>query len=69
VTAPPTGAIAAATATPKVTLPPTDAIDGETSSSPGVNLGLIMLVLAGIMAVLGVLAPVPARARRRDRRD
>jgi hypothetical protein len=61
--------VAAATATPKVTLPPTDTIDSGTSSSPGVNLGLIMLVLAGIMAVLGVLAPVPAGARRRDRRD
>ncbi len=62
------GQVAAATATPTVTLPPTDTITGENGGSPGVNLGLILLILAGITTVLGVLAPVPARIRRRDRR-
>ena len=56
------------TATPRVTLPPTNTIDGE-SSSPGAGLGVILLILAGIATVLGVLTPRPSRVRRRDRRE
>ncbi len=63
------GEVAGVIATPRVTLPPTDSLDSGTSSSPGVNLGLILLLFSGIMTVLGFLTPVPARARRRDRRD
>ncbi len=64
----PTGAVKAVTATPRVTLPPTDSTDGQNGSGPGVNLGLILLVLAGISGMLGLMVPVPARIRRRDRR-
>jgi len=66
---PPAGGVAGATATPRVTPPNTSTTNDGTTSTPGLNLGLILLVLAGVMAGLGVLAPLPARTRRRDRRE
>jgi len=66
---PPAGGVAGATATPRVTPPNTSTTNDGTTSTPGLNLGLILLVLAGVMAGLGVLAPLPARTRRRDCRE
>ncbi len=54
---------------PEITLPPTSTIDGSDDSRPGGSFGLVLLMLAGIIAVLGVLTPVPARIRRRHRRE
>jgi uncharacterized repeat protein (TIGR01451 family) len=59
------GQVAAATATPRVTPPPT-ATAGEGTANPGSNLGLALAALALFGLVLGVLAPKPARARRRS---
>ena len=64
----PTGSVEAATATPRVTLPPTSMVDEQPPSSPGANLGLLLVLFSGLMMVIGVLTPVPSRARRRDRR-
>ncbi len=56
---------------PETTLPPTSTIDGSDDSRPGGSFGLVLvlLMLAGIIVVLGVLTPVPARIRRRHRRE
>ncbi len=58
------------TATPRITLPPTDSVgDDQAPSNPGFGLMLTLLVLAGIGLAAGQLAPTPARARREtDRR-
>jgi uncharacterized repeat protein (TIGR01451 family) len=58
---------APATATPRITPPPTD-IEGQTPSSAGFGLMLALLGLAGFVLAIGFLTPVPARARRRNRR-
>jgi uncharacterized repeat protein (TIGR01451 family) len=58
---------APATATPRITPPPTD-LDEQTPSNPGFGLLLALLGLAGFVLAIGFLTPVPARARRRDRR-
>ena len=60
------GEVASATATPRVTPPPTTTA-GESTANPGSNLGLALAALALFGLVLGVLAPKPARARRRSR--
>jgi hypothetical protein len=61
------GATEEATATPKITPPPTDAISTTTGDgSSGMLLALLAIV--AFLAVLGVLTPAPARARRRSRR-
>jgi uncharacterized repeat protein (TIGR01451 family) len=60
--------VLAATATPVVTLPPTDSLDSgdQAPSNPGFGLMLALLVLAGFGLVLGYLTPTPARARREE---
>jgi fimbrial isopeptide formation D2 family protein/uncharacterized repeat protein (TIGR01451 family) len=61
-------AVLAATATPVVTLPPTDTIDSgdQAPSNPGFGLMLALLVLAGFGLVLGYLTPTPGRTRREE---
>jgi uncharacterized repeat protein (TIGR01451 family) len=63
------GAVLAATATPRVTPPPTDAIYVPEGSGTGNNLLLVLLALAAFGLVLGFVTPKPARARQRNRRD
>ncbi|MEK6721327.1 MAG: hypothetical protein AABZ33_11755, partial [Chloroflexota bacterium] len=59
----------AATGTPTVTTPPTDAINGQSGQSdPGFGLMLTLLALAGLVLGLGFVTPVPARVRRSGRR-
>jgi uncharacterized repeat protein (TIGR01451 family) len=58
--------VLAATATPVITLPPTDGIDNgdQASSGPGFGLMLALVVIAGIGLVAGYLVPTPGRPRR-----
>ena len=67
-----TGGVQAVTATPKPvtkpTLPPTDSLGGLATTAPGMNPTSVLLALSGLALVLWILAPVPARVRRRDRR-
>jgi uncharacterized repeat protein (TIGR01451 family) len=58
--------VLAETATPNVTLPPTDTInnDGQAPSNPGYALMLSLLVLAGIALAVGYLTPTPGRLHR-----
>ena len=59
----------AATATPRITLPPTSTIDGsEQPATPGNSLMLVLLALGAFVLAVGFITPVPARVRRRDRR-
>jgi fimbrial isopeptide formation D2 family protein/uncharacterized repeat protein (TIGR01451 family) len=58
---------APATATPRITPPPTD-LEEQAPSNPGFALMLALLGLAGFVLAIGYMTPVPARARRRDRR-
>ena len=61
---------AGATATPRITLPPTDtfASDTQAPSNPGFTLMLVLLALAAIVLVIGFVTPVPASVRERTRR-
>jgi hypothetical protein len=61
---------AGATATPRITLPPTDtlATDTPASSNPGFALMLTLLALAAFILALGFVTPVPASVRERSRR-
>ena len=60
---------AAATGTPRVTLPPTDAFaTPQATSNPGFSLMLILLALAGVILVVGFVTPVPVSVRERTRR-
>lgn len=61
----PEGGVQGATSQPRITLPPTSVAADADAGSTGLNLGLVLMALAGIAAVLGVLAPMPMRARRR----
>ena len=58
---------AGATATPRITLPPTDtlATDTPASSNPGFALMLVLLALAAVTLVLGFVTPVPVSVRER----
>ena len=59
----------AATGTPRITPPPTDAFTPETTASnPGFTLMLVLLGLAGLAISIGFVTPTPERVRRRDRR-
>ncbi len=61
-----TGDVQRATATPRITPPPTDAL--TTSAGDGSSgMLLVILALVGLVAVLGIITPAPARARRRSR--
>ncbi|HJW76618.1 MAG TPA: DUF11 domain-containing protein, partial [Thermoleophilia bacterium] len=57
------------TPTPRITPPPTSAIDQGSESPAGSGLLLLLVAIAGLMLGAGVLAPSPARARRRNRRS
>ena len=59
-------AVEAATATPVITLPPTDAIStgDQAPSNPGFGLMLTLFVLAGIGLLTGFFVPTAGRARR-----
>ena len=61
---------AGATATPRITLPPTDTLASDTpaSSNPGFALMLVLLALAAVTLVLGLVTPVPVSVRERSRR-
>ena len=61
---------AGATATPRVTLPPTDTLSTDTPapSNPGFALMLVLLALGAVVLVLGFVTPVPASVRERSRR-
>jgi hypothetical protein len=61
------GPVEEATATPRVTPPPTDTQPNPAGDASG-NLLLVLLAIVGLVAVLGVLTPAPARSRRRTRR-
>lgn len=59
----------AATARPRVTLPPTDTSgSGPDQGATGNGMLMVLLVLAGLATVLGFLTPAPSRVRRRGRR-
>ncbi len=62
-----TGQVEEATGTPTITPPPTDTLSGEPGQS-GSSLLLILFAITGLVAVLGVLTPAPARVRRQRRR-
>ena len=58
-----------ATATPRVTLPPTSTIDSEEGTSgPAASLMLVLLAIAGLVLAVGFVTPSPERLRRRTRR-
>lgn len=59
------GEVLGATSQPRITLPPTSVAADAGTGSAGLNLGLVLMVLAGIAVVVGVLSPMPMRARRR----
>jgi len=52
----------------ELTPPPTSTIDRAPEASAGNGLLLLLVAIVGFMLVAGVLAPTPARARRRNRR-
>ncbi len=60
--------VLAETATPVITLPPTDTIDSgdQAPSNPGFGLMLALLVIAGIGLVMGYLTPTPGRTQREE---
>jgi uncharacterized repeat protein (TIGR01451 family) len=58
------------TPTPKLTLPPTSTLDESTpSGQSGTGLLLVLAIVGAVMLAAGLLAPAPARARRRTRRS
>jgi fimbrial isopeptide formation D2 family protein/uncharacterized repeat protein (TIGR01451 family) len=66
---PPAEATPTPSPTPRITPPSTDT--GTAADSPGssASFGLLLLVLVGVIGAIGLLTPVPARARnRRPRR-
>ena len=62
--------VAGATATPRITLPPTDSLadNAPAPSNGGFTLMLILLALAAVVLVVGFVTPVPISVRERDRR-
>ena len=67
VTSTPTGGVGGATGTPSVTLPPTDTI-GSTTGSTGDSWRLILLGMAGLLAVALLLTPTNVAVRATTRR-
>jgi hypothetical protein len=59
-----TGEVEAATATPKVTPPPTDALP-VTGTPGGDSWRIALLAIAGLLATLLLLTPASSKARRR----
>ena len=62
-----TAEVQEATGTPTITPPPTDTLPSESGQSSS-SLLLLLFAFFGLVTVLGVLTPVPARVRRQDRR-
>ena len=60
----PTGTVEAATGTPNVTPPATDASVGGTSGTTGNGLGLVLLALGGLALVGSLVRPATKRVRR-----
>jgi hypothetical protein len=60
--------VLAETATPVITLPPTDSANSndQASSGPGFGLMLALLAIAGIGLLAGYLVPTPGRLRREE---
>ena len=52
-------------ATPRITLPPTDSLDGSAPGSADRNLGLMLIVFSGLMVLIGLMTPTTDRIRRR----
>ena len=64
----PTGAVGGARGTPKVTLPPTDTVDGVAPSAPaGDGWRVILLGMAALLATSLVLTPARLAVRKADR--
>jgi prealbumin domain-containing protein len=64
----PTGGVGGATGTPRVTLPPTDTVDGTAPSAPaGDGWRLILIGMAGTLAAALVLTPARVVVRKVDR--
>jgi hypothetical protein len=64
-----TADIAVAPPPEALTPPPTDVLTPATgTSNPGFTLMLILIGIAGVTLGIGFVTPVPARARRQDRR-
>jgi hypothetical protein len=65
-TPPPTGEVLSETGAPAVTLPPTDALSGNSSTPSGDSWRLILLAMAGILAGTLLLTPSRATADKRN---
>ena len=65
----PTGTVDAATGTPTITLPPTSTIDGAGPTSGDGGLPIALFGLIGLTALIALVTPTPAKARRRNDRD
>jgi len=66
----PTGTVDAATGTPSITLPPTSTVDGAgPTNGGGGGLPLALFGLFGLTALIALVTPTPAKARRRIDRD
>ncbi len=63
----PTSTVLAATSKPHVTPPPTATLGSTTNGQPASGTWLVLLALAGLLASVVFLTPVPARVRRRRR--
>ncbi len=64
----PTGGVAGETGGPRITLPPTDTVDGSASGT-GSGLAIVLLALLGIAVAIGLLSPTSNRSRRRRNRE
>jgi uncharacterized repeat protein (TIGR01451 family) len=68
-TATPTGTVGGVVGTPRLTLPPTDVVDGETTTTTSpIGLLAVMALLGGIAAIAVIKTPAPARRRSRSDR-
>ena len=65
----PTGTVDAATGTPTITLPPTSTIDGAGPTSGDGGLPIALFGLIGLTALIALVTPTRAKARRRIDRD
>jgi hypothetical protein len=65
-TPPPTGEVLSETGAPAVTLPPTDALSGNSSTPSGDSWRLILLAMAGILAGTLLLTPSRTTADKRN---
>ena len=62
--------VAGATATPRITLPPTDVLNTvpQAPTNPGFALMIALLAIAAVVLTVGFVTPVPASVRERTRR-